>query len=199
MSSADLYGKEVIVKDKFIYPALFPNYTKAGGFSIKSIYKLGPLFSLGGIVDNRIIRNWQSSQYDDFRGSRSGIFALSLTFRIHNRYNNLGVWNRLKVFGEAGPVIGISRLKFESPSLQISNRSNLISTLLSISERLFGIKAGTGIEYNLNKYCGFYFDFSFHYYEIGSELYLDNYIAFSQVSYGVVIRLLKDKRFYYIK
>jgi len=208
-SIADFHGQNVLKEGDFISTSLFPNYLDVKGASFKGLIELNQFCSIGAGFDMISASNWQNHEYYDYLRSNANQYSISPTIQIHTKFKEAGISNRMKLFIEIAPIIGmsninLSRVFFETQNQIITqyqgstqNRSLTVSTPNESSDRFYGAKGSTGLEWAINHYAGIYFTYSIQQSKITSKFYNDKQFLRSQLDFGIFLRFKKDKRYFY--
>ncbi len=196
-STGTIYGQEVLKDGSFLTPSLYSNFNTLKGLSIKGYYKTGSVISIGAGLNYSTGSGWQSSQYNDYNGSRIAICSVSPVFRVHNKFYETGLFNTLTLSVEISPDIGFSNLLLSQPIFEIYSKYNSVSPPMKSRNILYGFTGSTGIEYAINQVIGINFAYSVSYNFIESKFYNDTHFLCSELIFGVIIKLKKDKRYFY--
>jgi hypothetical protein len=190
-------GKEMSDNNGFIYPNLYSNLTKLNGYSFKATYKIHSLFSVGLEVGELRGTNWGAENNNLYEGAEVNLKSISPVFQIHTRYNETGLYNRLKIYGEIAPVFGQSKLQLQKPIFEINNSTESENKFLETIDNYFGIKGSAGVEFAFSKVAGLNVSYSVQQNFISSALYNDEDFLYGQLSIGLYFRLFYDKRYAY--
>ncbi|MGV8096146.1 MAG: hypothetical protein AB2L24_30200 [Mangrovibacterium sp.] len=191
------YGKEDIKEKDFIYPSLYNNFTNLSGISLNASYKIHPHISLGINMDLLDASDWEYDDHSDYTGSEIKLKSMAPLIRIHNKFSNINFSNRGKIFIEAGPVIGLSRITLANPLFDIRDGNYPTSSPMRSEDPLYGIKGGAGLEWGITQSVGIIATYSIQRNWVSSKLYSDSSFTSSQLSLGLVMKLMKYKRFFY--
>lgn len=195
--SGKFLGDAQTGNDGFIYPFLFPNFNNLSGYSAKAIYKLHPLVSLGVEGNHKAASDWQMSGSNVYNGAEVRFRSIAPVLQIHTKFRESGIFNRLKIYGELAPIFGQSELKLDQPVFEIQDAGGTNSELTEAISNYSGIKYGAGFEFAVSQKIGLHFNYSLHQNQISSVLYNDDKFIFTQASFGLIFRLIKDKRYAY--
>ena len=190
-------GEEMSNNNGFIFPKLYSNMSELNGYSLKANYKILPLFSIGLEGGEMRGTNWSSENNDLYNGAEVRLKSISPVFQIHTRFNETGIFNRLKLFGEVSPVFGQSKLQLKNSIFEINSVDGIDMKLLESIDNYFGVKGCIGIEYAFSKGAGFMMSYSAQKNYISSAFYNDADFVFGQISIGLYFRLLYNKRYTY--
>lgn len=195
--SGKFLGDAQTGNDGFIYPFLFPNFDNLSGQSAKAIYKIHSLVSIGVEGNQMTASEWQLNNNDVYNGAEVSFLSIAPVLQIHTKFRETGIFNRLKISGELAPVFGQSDLKLDQPVFEFQNINGQESELTETINNYNGIKYGAGIEFAVTQKVGLHFSYSAHQNQISSMLYNDDKFTYTQASFGLIFRLLKDKRHAY--
>lgn len=193
----DFMGKKFSNDNDFIYPYLYSNMTKLNGYSFKATYKIHSLFSAGLEGGEMRGTNWSAENNNLYEGVEVGLKSISPVFQIHTRYNETGLYNRLKIYGEVAPVFGQSKLQLQKPIFEIDNTNESEMKFLETIDNYLGIKGRAGVEFAFSKDAGINLSYSVQQNFISSAFYNDEDFLYSQFSIGLYFRLFYDKRYAY--
>jgi opacity protein-like surface antigen len=193
----DFMGKDFSNDNGFVYPYLYSNMTKLNGYSFKATCKIHSLFSAGLEGGEMTGTNWSAENNILYEGAKVNLKSISPVFQIHTRYNETGLYNRLKIYGEVAPVFGQSKLQLQKPIFEINSSSESENLFLESVDSYFGIKGGAGVEFAFSKEAGINLSYSVQQNFISSAFYNDEDFLHSQLSIGLYFRLFYDKRFAY--
>lgn len=193
----DFLGNEMSDENALIYPNLYSNMSELTGYSLKTTYKILPLFSIGLESEKMTGKNWGSENSEIYNDATVNLRSFSPVFQIHTRFKETGIFNRLKIYGELAPVFGQSKLQLKYPVFDIDNGNTSDKSLLESTDNYFGLKVGTGIDFAFSKAAGIYLAYSVQQNVVSSALYNEEKFLYSQLSFGLYFRLLYDKRFAY--
>jgi hypothetical protein len=191
------HGKSMVVEESFVYPSLYSNYKDIKGISIKVLYKNNQLYSLGLSFNNLLASEWENQEYLNYSKSLNNMYTLCPTIQLHNKHNEIGIFNRLKGLIEVSPVIGLSKLSLNKNLFDIRSNSNTVSQPMASNNFFFGIKGGIGFELSVTKIFGIYLMYNMGHNWLSSKLYFDKSFYFSTFDFGLVVRFEKDKFIYY--
>jgi len=125
--------------------------------------------------------------------------SITPLFRVHNKFNENGLSNKLLLFIEFGPSIGFSNLTLSKPLFLIQTNANNIRPQIPMSESdLFaGIMGDIGAEYSFTQSLGLSLSYSYNIDWVSSKFYNDKLLMNSLINIGLVMRFNKNKYFYY--
>lgn len=189
-------GNELFNDNGTISPAFYSNLTSNNGLNIKYVLNVSSYFSTGFKVELLNATDWESKNYSSYNNSTSITFNLQPLIQIHNRFQKNGLYNRLKLYGEISPVIGLSLVNMDNNIFDI-NGSGVDNKRLSSKNLIWGLSAGVGSEYAFTNKTGVFLDFSVQEILINSPLFLDNRYTLLGFNAGIRINISKVKRFNY--
>lgn len=190
-------GQSMVKEDKFLAPSLYPNYKILSGFSLKGLSRYNQFYSVGLALDMQQASNWETEEYIDYSNSTLELYSISPVFQLHNRFPEIGLLNRLKVFLEAGPSLGLSRLSLAQPLFDIRKGTIEVEPPMKSNDFFLGIKGGAGVEFIISKALGMYLVYAYQHKWGSSLLYHDKKFTASGITFGIFARLKKDKRYFY--
>jgi hypothetical protein len=192
------FGGDVMVMDNgFIAPSLYSNYDNLYWISFKGIFLKKQHFSFGAVMNYSSASEWNTDLYTDY--INSGIFQYSLSplVQIHSKPVETGLFNRVSLFLEIAPTLGLSKLSLANPLFDIKDENSLVVQPMERSDFFYGMKGATGIKVSLNQDIGAFIEFSYGYYLVSSKLYSDNHYSDYGAEAGIIFRLKKNKRYFY--
>ena len=195
--TAKFFGKTLMNDKNFKYPSLFANYKKVSGISCKGLIKLDPYIILGAGLNYIQASAWNTSRYKDYIDSKIELYSLSPVIQIHNKYFENGFSNKLRVLLEIGPTFGKAKISLEKPIFDIENEGQTVTHPLKSSDLFYGLRGGLILELTLNQAFGIYFENSVNHNWVSSKLYNDKHFTGYHLGLGLILRLGKDKRFFY--
>jgi hypothetical protein len=196
--SGGFQGKKMVQDGTFSSPSLFSNYHQLTGYSVKGLISSGTFISLGLGLSYSSASGWNLTSFNDYTNSTAKQYSLCPTIQFHNRYKPVGISNRAKVFFEAGPNFGVSRLKLTQGLFDIQTKNQTaVSQPLSSHESYLGLKARAGLELVVSQSFGFWFSYSLEYNRVDAKLFNDNYFSSTQIDLGLMLRFKNNKRYYY--
>ena len=188
----------LLEKEDFIVPSLFGNMKTIHSFSVKGLYAYRPFISVGVGLEVTKYSGWAADNYDHYKGSSIREVVIAPVVQFHPERRDVGFLNRFKPNIQLSPLIGLAQVDFLQPPFQvISSPKPDMSSLLSSSDVLFGLKASLGIEMIVNRFIGFTANGGIRNSWVSSVLYQDKWILQPVVDAGLYVRLFKNKRFYY--
>lgn len=195
--SGRFYGSQTINKKSYITPSLYSNLKELTGFSIKGVKKQNAYLSYGLRYEFESAFDWTASNYSDFNGAEIQLHSIAPIIQLHSKFSTIGVANRLKAFGELGPVVGVSRLSLTGILWDIrTDNDEVLFHPMRDSSIFWGIIGTGGLEYALSQSVGCFFSCSLSSNWVSSKFYSDSNFLFSSVNVGVFVKLSKNKLFY---
>ena len=196
--TGDFQGGKLYRDGVFSAPSLFSNYEQFQSHSLKCLRKVHPNFSIGLGADVTFGDDWNLNYYTDYNTSRVSLFDLYPIFRVQNRYEQHGLFNRLKCFAELSPVFGQSRYQIQNQQSYELNVEDEDVTEWKSVDYYYGIKGVIGIDYSFNDYFGFFCSYALKYNRVSSPtLYVDDHFYYTQLSVGLTLKLQMNKRYFY--
>jgi hypothetical protein len=192
-----ILGAEKFNNNGIIAPSYFSNFEHANGFSIKNTFKVFPYFSAGFSVALMDIKGWHNDEFIGYENSTLTTYDIKPIIQFHNRFQSSGLFNRLKIYGELSPNIGVSKLFIVNNMVEITGAENTIEDGIKSIKPYYGVQAGIGSEYALSNKFGISFDISIQRNFITHSLFIDNKYTLFGVNIGVFFNLAKFKRFKY--
>jgi hypothetical protein len=190
-------GDEMTSLDGFVAPSLYSNYDNLYGISFKGILLKKQHFSFGASLNYSSGSEWNAGQYTDYINSGVLLFSFSPLVQIHNRPSETGFFNRFRLFLDIAPTIGLSKLSLSNPLFDIQNGYSLIGQPTGSNDMFYGLKGTAGIQASVNQLIGVFLESSAGYYLVISKLYADSRLINYNLEAGVVIKLKKNKRYFY--
>lgn len=190
-------GQEFARDGSFISPSLFSNQGNLTGISIKTVIGLNDYFSIGAGAGWSGASGWSSSGSSLYDGSRLNLYTLYPLIQIHSGFRETGIMNRVSIFAEVGPSLGIAELILENPLFEIQGEPGTVDPVMSSTDPFYGLRVATGMELSITRTFGVWFTGSFNKNMIKSVLSSDESFSYLDIGLGLIVRLAKDKRFYY--
>lgn len=190
-------GNKSIIENDFIYPSLYANFKNLDGISLKVLYNYDKYFSFGISLSHLRAINWKLPDSMLYQESKVNLRSLSPVVQIHTKLNETGAFNKIRLFLEVAPTIGISKLSLSNPLFEIREGNASISQPTGSNDMYFGLRGSLGAEVSLTQAVGLFLDCSYGYYRVSSKLYSDTHFANYGLEAGVVIKLKKNKRYFY--
>lgn len=191
------HGNKTIHENNFIYPSLYPNFNTLDGISLKVRYNYNLHLSFGIAFSYLQASNWEYPDSMLYQGSEVTLQSLSADIQLHTKLSETGIWNRIRLLLEISPTFGISRLSLTNLLFDIQQGNNSISQPKGSNDLYYGLKGTLGVEVTLNQVTSVFFDYSYGYYLVSSNLYSDNHFTNYIIEAGIVIKLRKNKRYFY--
>lgn len=190
-------GDKSVKENNFIYPSLYANYNKLDGMSLKVLYNYKRHFSFGITYSHLQASNWEYPDSMYYQGSEVIIQSMSADIQMHTKLAETGIWNRVRLFLEISPTAGISKLSLTSPLFDIQEGNSPVAQPDGNNDKYFGIRGNLGSEVFFNQMIGVFIDYSYGFYSVSSKLYSDNLFASQILEAGIVVKLIKNQRYFY--
>ena len=181
----------------FITPSLYSNYDNVYGISAKTILRKTRYINFGASLNYLSASVWNGGTYTDYLNSGITQYSLSPVIQVHNRVHESGFLNRFRIFLEIAPTAGFSDLSLTNPLFDIQNNSNEVAQPMSSNDMFYGLKGTGGLEIAVNQIAGLFIDTSVGHFWVSSKLYNDNQFTDYKLELGIILRLKKNKRFFY--
>ena len=194
--NGNFLGDNIIENSGFRYSSLYNNYNSLNGVSFKTSYKKNRFFSFGVSMTLSRAYNWELAGNSNYQDSNIKLNAISPIIQFHNKFYNSGIFNHCKIFLEVGPNIGVSHLYISESLFKIESINSTDPPGYS-RDHFYGIKGGVGMEWYISQTFGLLIAYSLERNWISSILNNDIHFSNSQLSVGLVLRLFKDKRYFY--
>jgi len=191
------HGKGLIEEKNFIYPSLYNNMKNVDGVSLKVLYNNHTCISWGLAMTLIQASNWKYTDRLDFQGSKIGMQSISPVIQFHNQYSGSNFFNRVKSFLEIAPVVGLSNITLSDSLFLIKSSNNPIIPPKNSHNLFFGVKTSVGLEWSVTQSLGLVFSYSLQQNWITSILYNEKQFTGSQLNMGIILKLKKDKHFFY--
>src|SRR5665647_833184 len=189
-------GSELFNNNGTISPSFYSNLRSNNGLTFKYLSNLSPSLGVGLKLGFLSSTHWQSGNYRSYNGSSSATITLQPVFQIRTKFNESGLYNRLKLYGELSPVIGFSMLSIQNNLFDITGSDENNDTFSS-NNLTFGVEAGVGCEYAFTNRTGAFINMSVQEGFIKTPFFIDNRYTLLSFNVGVRINILKVKRFNY--
>ncbi len=164
---------------------------------IKCLIRKDNYVNIGASFNYYGASGWQLDGYSDYNSSTADVYLLSPLIQIHNKSAGYGFLNRAMFYFEAAPAIGLASVKIPYPLFEVENQGNPVDPSTAERDLFFGLRGAAGVRYSLNQFTGLFFESGGGFYLITPSLYADNSFMNYYISGGVVINLIKDKRYFY--
>jgi len=177
----------------FIAPSLYNNFSSLSGIDLKFVFHKRTRISLGTSLNFFRASDWKLKDAIDFNGSKASLYNLTAFLQFHNRFAESGFFNRAGFYIDAGPSAGISSVYIPVPPFNVEGAD------VSPYEKdlFYGARASAGVSYNLSQVFGIFLQADAGYFFLSPKLYTDDHFETVNLSAGLILRLLKDKKFYY--
>jgi hypothetical protein len=191
------FGNESVKASGFHYPSLFSNYNNLNELSFKMLEKRKNIYSIGLGLKALASSGWEDEESTLYNDSKILQFSMSPIIQIHTKYAESHIFNRLKIFFEIAPVIGLSEITLGHPLFDIQGLNGSVPWLSNSREIFYGINGDAGIELSITGSLGVYLSCSGQLSRINPKLYNDRIFSYSCIGSGLILRFQKNKRFYY--
>jgi hypothetical protein len=192
------FGGPVLVNVKgFISPSLYSNYDNIYGISAKAILRKTRYINFGASMNYLSASAWNAGLYTDYLNSRISQYSISPVIQIHNKIHESGFLNRFRIFLEIAPTVGFSDLSLTNPLFDIQSNNNEVAQPMGSNDLFYGINGTGGLEITINQIAGLFIDTSAGHFWVSSKLYNDNQFTNYKLELGIILRLKKNKRFFY--
>lgn len=196
-STGIFHGKEQIHNGSFVFPSFYNNLNNIEDLSIKILFNASPHMSYGIKVSQSEASNWTYDNDNFYSDSKAEMRTLGLPIQFHTKLSPYKLKSHFKFYIEIAPLIGVSSFSSISELFQVQNAGTGILSPTSSDDSYFGLNGSTGIEYAFSQSMGLFMSYSLEYDRIKSSLYNDNHFSISQFNAGIILKLLKDKKFQY--
>ncbi len=193
-------GAETTNEQHYIAPALYSNYTNSQGYAVKGIWNFKRYVGVGLGYAYQSGNQWQSANYADFEGASIRQHAISPVFQFHTPHGETGLFNRFRVFVEAGPTVGVTKLELARPLFSIHPRESALLQAAPIemtNDHFFGAVGLVGISYGMSQRFGVFMNYAYTTNVVSSKLYNDKGFQQSQIQVGLLLKFKRNKYFYY--
>jgi hypothetical protein len=190
-------GDEMFHNKGFISPSLYSNYDNLNGISFKGIFLKNQLFNFGASINYFSVSEWNTDSYTDYLNSGVKQYSFAPLVQIHNKLAECGFLNRVGFFLEIAPTLGLSKLSLSNPLIEIHNGNTVIEQPAGSNDLFWGIKGGIGIEASINQDIALFLGSFTGYYLVNSKMYADTHFTNYSLEAGIIVKLLKNKRYFY--
>lgn len=190
-------GCKTITEGNFTYPSLYGNMGGVTGYTIKSLYRYKPHLSIGLGFEKIVSSRWQNPTYSDYNDVGVTLYALHPTLQLHTPQAKAGLRNWIKAFIEVKPSVGTSKVIFEKPIFDVVSLTESVSQPSETNNIFFGIGSSVGLEVTPTNYLGIFASYSYSNDKVASKFYIDTHITTTQLTVGLFVKFLKNKRFIY--
>jgi hypothetical protein len=198
LHGSHMLGEEMIQEDGFITPALFPNMGSTKGFTVKGVFNLGNLFSLGAGLRQNHFENWSLAGYDVYNTALVRTASLSVILGLQSPFKETGFFNRVRFSLQLAPLIGTSNFSTDiTPYSIFIDPNTAVDGAKESKDLLWGADISGGLDLMLSNEVGVYARLGYQQSLVSSKLYHDDKISCLYYEGGVYFRLFKDKRFYF--
>jgi hypothetical protein len=190
-------GSETIADGSFIYPSFYNNFQDLTWFSLKGLVKKNEIVSFGSEIEYLSASDWSLNNYELYDDSKVNFILLAPVIQFHSRFKETGFRNRVKVYFEAGPKAGVANIGLTNPVVTIQSYEFPVTQPLKSTDFIFGMGESIGFELAINQLIGINVTYSVDQIHVKSKLYNDSHYFSSRFGCGLVVKLMKDKRYFY--
>ncbi len=191
------HGKGQVSSGNFIFPSFYNNLHKIEGISIKLLFNATPHMSYGIKVSQSEASDWNYDNDNFYSDSKAEMQTLAIPIQIHTKLSPLKLNSHFRLYIEFAPLIGVSSFSSTSELFQVQKADIDIISPTASDDFYYGLTGGTGVEFAFSQSIGIFMSYSLEYDRIKSTLYDDNHFTVSQFNAGIILKLLKDKKFQY--
>lgn len=196
-STGMFHGKGQANSGSFVFPSFYSNLNNINGLSIKLLLNASPHMSYGIKVSRSEASDWNYENDNFYSDSKAEMRTLAIPIQFHNKLSKYKLNSHFKFYVEMAPLIGISSFSSTSELFQVQKAGIGIISPTASDDFYFGLNGSTGVEYAFSQSIGMFMSYSLEYNRIKSSLYNDNHFSISQFNAGIIVKLLKDKKFQY--
>lgn len=196
-STGMFHGKEQIHNGNFVFPSFYNNLNNIEGLSIKLLFNESPNMSYGIKVSRSEASAWNYNNDNFYSDSKAEMRALAIPIQFHNKLSKYKLNSHFKFYIEIAPLIGVSSFSSSSVLFQVQKAGIDVVSPTASDDFYFGLNGSTGVEYAFSQSIGMFMSYCLEYNRIKSTLYNDNHFSVSQFNAGIIVKLLKDKKFQY--
>jgi hypothetical protein len=188
-------GSTEMIYKNAVFPKLFTNMGLSVGGKMSFIYLLRKQFGAGIMLGSTYQKNWSYGYLEYYNSSTASVNFVSA--QIYLQTDEI-LFRGLKVFGRLGPVLTSVNVKLKDQVFFIENNTGKpLTKILSSKSPGVGFDLSGGVNYKLNETCGINISLSYDYYKTESVLYPDTNLNFCSIEAGVILKLFKNKKYYY--
>ncbi len=191
------HGKGQVYNGNFIFPSFYNNLDNIKGLSMKFLFNKSPHLSYGIKVSRNEASDWNYGNDNFYSDSKAEMKTLAIPIQFHNKLSKYKLNSHFRFYAEIAPLIGISSFSSTSELFLVQKSGIDIISPTASDDFYFGLNGSTGIEYAFSQSIGMFISYSLEYNRIKSSLYNDNNFSVSQFNAGIIVKLLKDKKFQY--
>jgi hypothetical protein len=183
---------------EFIVPSLYNNMGQINTYSVAGITAFKSYLSLGAGISKTLYSKWHYTGQNLYNGAKFNETAFYPVIQMHFPWKEKGLFNRLRPNIQLSPLLGLAKLSLQESPFDIQTTLNPDSPqLMSSSDLFYGLKGAVGIEMLLHQNIGLTACYGIKKMWVSSILYNDQQVFQSNVSLGLFLRIMNDKRFYY--
>lgn len=191
------HGKGQVHNGNFIFPSFYNNLDNIRGLSMKVLFNKSPYLSYGIKVSQSEASDWNYGSDNFYSDSKAEMSTLAIPIQFHNKLSKNKLKSHFRFYTEIAPLIGVSSFSSTSELFQVQKAGKDIISPTAGDDLYFGLNASAGIEYMFSQSIGMFMSYSLEYNRTKSALYNDKHFSVSQFDAGIVLKLLKDKKFQY--
>lgn len=190
-------GSELFNDYGTIAPSFYSNFRIANGVLLKGMTKISDHISTGLSISVLNASNWQNKNYSSYLNATSTVINFMPIFQYHTAFKQNGLYNRLKLYGEVSPVIGLSMVSLPSSIFHVVDPNNETSPIFKSNEMIYGFRLGVGSRYAFTNDYGLFMEMSINQVYLTYHPYVDTKYTLSTITFGMYFNLSKVKRFNY--
>lgn len=196
-SMGDFTGQSMFRDQGFMSPSLFSNYRKTSGISLSVIYNHFKPFRIGLDLEYTQASQWEMNGQTDYSGSMIKQFSVGPDMQYQYKFNHSNVSDWLTAFAGISPMVGYTNLSLRDPLFDVQSSGGTIAQPMMSTDLFFDVKLTTGLEAIVWRNLGVFISYTYCYGWTKSELYPDTHFSKSMAEAGIVLKLQKNKRYYY--
>lgn len=179
-------------------PSFYSNFRYSFGAQMRGITKLSKHISCGVNISLLSASNWQCQLYNSYLNATSSSIQLAPSFQLNTPFRPHGLFNRLKVYAEVSPTVGLSMTQLNTQLFQIVGvKPGTETKKLNNSILIYGMEASVGCEYYISNSLGTFINVGMQKTIINNPFIIDSNYSLAAINIGLSINLLKIKRYNY--
>jgi hypothetical protein len=184
-------------EDGFVLPSLFANYSEGSQISLRTTYKLKPVWSVGVEFNQLKFESWNYGEGEDlFNNSISTVTNLGISLKVHSKFKQKGAYNKLQLYAIISPCISNVKLVLQEPTFSIAPQDQMQDGLIERNSQSWGMNTSTGLIYSVTQKLSFFAEGGFLVTRVESQLHNDKFIKAIYLNVGLCFQIVKSKSFY---
>ncbi len=189
-TTGNFVGGQMFNDHGTIAPSFYRNLQSVQGITFGANYKLSDFYSAVFSVEQSGYTSWSSTDYSSYKNTQLMSLHLCPAIQYHSAFRDHGLYNRLKLYANACPVITLSTIAYP---VKILNALTLDQTY----ELSYGARVTIGAEYAISNKIGLFFNSSLQQSFVKSHTYIDTNYLYHNINIGICLSIITSKTFNY--